>query len=123
MGWNNQRLLAILFFGLYACSPPRQDAGSADPAAGLAALDQLPAPSLHLTGRELAQMYCQSCHLFPEPALLDKETWVKRVLPNMALRLGVQLPGANNPYGGLSYQRSIGGQCRRIFLASPCCQQ
>lgn len=47
-----------------------------------------PAP----TGKQLAQRYCGNCHLFPEPALLDKKTWVTSVLPNMARRLGIKLP-------------------------------
>lgn len=34
-------------------------------------------------GKKTAGVICQSCHLFPEPALLDKETWVKRALPYM----------------------------------------
>src|SRR5690348_809833 len=34
-------------------------------------------------GKKTAEVICQSCHLFPEPALLDKETWVKRALPYM----------------------------------------
>jgi hypothetical protein len=39
----------------------------------------------------LAHTYCSSCHLFPEPALLDKGTWEADVLPQMALRMGVDL--------------------------------
>lgn len=38
---------------------------------------------------ELAQRYCGSCHLFPEPSLLDKRTWEKGVLPEMAFRMGL----------------------------------
>ncbi|WP_420146768.1 FG-GAP repeat domain-containing protein [Spirosoma sp.] len=44
-------------------------------------------------GRQLALRYCSSCHLFPEPDLLDKKTWVTGVLPNMAMRLGLELAG------------------------------
>ncbi|MCX6215377.1 VCBS repeat-containing protein [Spirosoma sp.] len=44
-------------------------------------------------GQQLARQYCGSCHLFPEPELLDKKTWVSGVLPTMALRLGLKLPG------------------------------
>lgn len=33
------------------------------------------------------------CHKFPEPQLLDKETWKNSVLPNMALRLGLKMAG------------------------------
>lgn len=38
---------------------------------------------------QLAQQYCGSCHTYPEPALLDKQTWEKGVLPQMAFRMGV----------------------------------
>ncbi|TAF02611.1 MAG: VCBS repeat-containing protein [Runella slithyformis] len=40
-------------------------------------------------GRELAQMYCGSCHQFPDPILLDKLTWEKSILPKMGWRLGI----------------------------------
>lgn len=35
----------------------------------------------------LAHTYCSSCHIFPEPSLLDKATW-SQVLPQMAFRMG-----------------------------------
>ena len=41
-------------------------------------------------GERLARNSCAACHLFPEPALLDKKTWVSRVLPEMALRLRIK---------------------------------
>lgn len=41
-----------------------------------------------LTGQQLSRSYCASCHLFPDPSLLDKTTWQKSVLPRMALRMG-----------------------------------
>ncbi|HRN56061.1 MAG TPA: hypothetical protein PLL71_06400, partial [Agriterribacter sp.] len=53
-----------------------------------------------LPGKRLALQYCQMCHLFPEPSLLDKETWVSSVLPNMALRLGINESG-RDPYAEL----------------------
>src|SRR6187549_4011041 len=37
----------------------------------------------------LARQYCSSCHLFPDPAMLDKETWDKSVMPAMAFRMGM----------------------------------
>ncbi len=37
----------------------------------------------------LARKYCSSCHAFPEPTLLDKKTWEKGVLPQMAFRMGL----------------------------------
>jgi hypothetical protein len=41
------------------------------------------------TPEELAKMYCGSCHSFPDPALLDKTTWTKGVMPQMAFRMGM----------------------------------
>ena len=41
-------------------------------------------------GMELAKIYCVSCHQFPEPSLLSKNVWKNGVLPNMALRLGLE---------------------------------
>jgi len=40
-------------------------------------------------GEELAVKYCQSCHLLPDPSLLDTKSWEKGVLPNMGPRLGI----------------------------------
>lgn len=37
----------------------------------------------------LAKKYCASCHAFPDPALLDKGTWAKVVMPQMAFRMGL----------------------------------
>jgi hypothetical protein len=44
-----------------------------------------------LEGEKLAQTYCASCHLFPEPSLLDKTTWKKNILPIMAQQMGLQI--------------------------------
>lgn len=46
-----------------------------------------------VVGKQLALRHCGSCHLFPQPDLLDKKTWTTGVLPNMAMRLGLRLPG------------------------------
>jgi hypothetical protein len=40
-------------------------------------------------GKELAAKYCQSCHVLPDPSLLDSKTWGKGILPNMGPRLGI----------------------------------
>lgn len=40
-------------------------------------------------GKLLAQKYCVSCHQLPDPALIDRKSWIKRVLPAMAERLHV----------------------------------
>ena len=39
---------------------------------------------------QMAKKYCSSCHLFPEPSLLDKTTWEKNILPAMAPKLGIR---------------------------------
>jgi hypothetical protein len=40
-------------------------------------------------GERLAQIYCTSCHQETPPELLDKNTWVYKVLPKMGPRLGM----------------------------------
>ncbi|MGV3505329.1 MAG: FG-GAP repeat domain-containing protein [Adhaeribacter sp.] len=72
----------------------------------------------HLSGRQLAQAYCQACHLFPEPALLDKQAWEKGVLPNMALRLGLG-DFLDNPYGGMDVEEILAVQQAGAFADSP----
>jgi len=61
----------------------------------------LPDTSQILSGKALAQTYCQACHAYPDPGLLDKTTWKRKVLPQMALRLGLN-PAGINPYLGKS---------------------
>lgn len=41
-------------------------------------------------GERVARQYCGSCHLFPEPSLLDKNAWETGVLPEMAFRMGIE---------------------------------
>ncbi len=49
---------------------------------------QIPASSID-SGEVLAKQYCQSCHAFPEPSMLDVKSWEQGVLPNMGPRLGI----------------------------------
>ncbi len=42
-----------------------------------------------LTGAELAERYCSSCHLFPEPGLLDKKTWGEYIIHRMGHYYGI----------------------------------
>lgn len=65
-----------------------------------------------LSGKQLANIYCKICHQFPEPELLDKNTWTNSVLPNMGLRMGIKIPGIN-PFAGtpkedLNFVKSLG---------------
>jgi hypothetical protein len=56
-------------------------------------------------GEKLAKSYCSSCHLFPEPNLLDKKTWKDKVLPNMGWRLGIRQKGVN-PFSDMEEQEA-----------------
>src|SRR6478672_3214068 len=40
-------------------------------------------------GRELAGVYCRSCHQLPDPSWLNAGSWEKGVLPQMGPRLGI----------------------------------
>src|SRR5436305_1439456 len=40
-------------------------------------------------GEALAEKYCQSCHMLPDPSLLDAKTWEKGALPYMGPNLGL----------------------------------
>jgi hypothetical protein len=40
-------------------------------------------------GEALAMQWCQSCHAFPEPSLLDKQSWEAYILPRMGYFLGI----------------------------------
>lgn len=46
-------------------------------------------------GFKLAKTHCGSCHQFPDPKLLDRQSWEANVLPAMALRLG-RIPDVNS---------------------------
>lgn len=51
-----------------------------------------PGPSTDSPDRALAKQYCGSCHVFPEPDLLDKNTWRTQTLRRMKIRMGLS-PG------------------------------
>jgi hypothetical protein len=46
-------------------------------------------------GRILAATFCQSCHMLPDPSLLDATSWENGVLPAMGPRLGIFNYGFN----------------------------
>jgi len=49
-----------------------------------------------LTPRQLAEQYCQTCHVFPEPDILDKSTWITNVFPTMRVAMGLDTMSAEN---------------------------
>jgi hypothetical protein len=54
-------------------------------------LQQLSQSDLDLTGEQLANGYCATCHLKPDPDVLDKITWETKVMPDMRKRMGLYL--------------------------------
>jgi len=42
-------------------------------------------------GKILAKKYCTSCHMLPDPALIDRKSWINGVLPAMGKNLGARL--------------------------------
>jgi hypothetical protein len=53
-------------------------------------------------GEELARRACASCHLFPEPGVVDQRTWKEQILPRMETRMGVSPPDySSSPEGEL----------------------
>ena len=57
-------------------------------------------------GRQLAQTICASCHLFPDPQLLDRVTWAMEVLPDMAHWMGMRLHD-EDPYLALGLDERV----------------
>ena len=51
-------------------------------------------------GRALAQQYCATCHLFPEPDALPKAAWTSIIQPAMAKWLGLEKPDYDKMPGG-----------------------
>src|SRR5690348_1968286 len=48
-----------------------------------------------VVGRIAAQSYCQTCHLLPEPDMLDRKTWRDELLPKMKYLTGMTPPTTN----------------------------
>jgi hypothetical protein len=94
-------LASLFLYLLIACSGDSEDAEKT----AILPPPVYPTETAGLSGQQLAQTYCQACHLFPEPALLDKKTWENGVLPNMALRLGIGSPEAN-PFARMTMMES-----------------
>jgi hypothetical protein len=54
------------------------------------------------TGKKNAEIYCQVCHLLPDPILVDKKTWWTQILPRMGARLGLPALPTNDPEAPLN---------------------
>ncbi len=73
---------------LSGCKPAAAKKETAAPSPGERPL----APAPFSTGRQAAQVYCQTCHLVPKPEMLDKRTWREEALPKMACFNGLTAP-------------------------------
>jgi hypothetical protein len=74
------RYLIIIFFSLLFFSCKQYNRNQSH--------KEIPTSSIK-AGEKLAKQYCQSCHAFPEPSLVDVNSWETGVLPNMGPRLGI----------------------------------
>lgn len=57
-------------------------------------------PATIADGKILSQRYCRSCHMYPEPDLLNRDKW-NTLLPQMGLRLGIK------QHAGVDYTPAI----------------
>lgn len=73
-------VVCILPAAISSCNNPPQN-NTANTLAGLSENAQ--------KGAALAKQYCESCHLLPDPSLLDKNSWTTGVLPAMGPHLGI----------------------------------
>lgn len=64
-------------------------------------LSEEPSSNSFAQGKASASKYCQSCHMLPDPTLLDKDTW-KKLLPEMGINLGIHSPQIKIPEEDLS---------------------
>jgi hypothetical protein len=74
------RTSAILLMGALAVACNHYKRNDAHP--------EIPGSSIE-KGEALAAQYCQSCHVLPDPSLLDVKSWEKGVLPHMGPLLGI----------------------------------
>jgi len=81
--------ICLLFYLFSACQSKTRENESQTPESRQASKPvQEKQDPLEQPAATLAQSYCTSCHLYPDPALLDKETW-KTILPRMGHYYGI----------------------------------
>ena len=99
-------LIFLCVFLLYSCKDYHRNSTHAG--VSLAAIEK---------GEALAKTYCQSCHMLPDPSLLDTKSWEKGVLPEMGPRLGIFNLGFD------IYPRARDKNISPDFYPSPTCHQ
>ncbi|MFC3878800.1 FG-GAP repeat domain-containing protein [Algoriphagus namhaensis] len=84
---RNLRVILAILLVTMACEPI-SERKQPPPSLEQLAADQ----NLNLSGGQLAKAYCGSCHIAPDPSVLDRPTWESSVLPDMRMRLGLIIP-------------------------------
>jgi FG-GAP-like repeat len=74
------QLVAFIFVVIFFCSCKNYNRNKSHA--------EIPNASIS-EGEKLAKQYCQSCHLLPDPSLLDAKTWEEGALPAMGPMLGI----------------------------------
>ncbi|CAN5574955.1 hypothetical protein BH23BAC1_BH23BAC1_11440 [soil metagenome] len=90
-----------------------------EPKNALSVLKELKNKNLNLNGQQLAQIYCGTCHIFPEPSLLNKEIWINKVLPNMGVRLGIQSEHFTSAYVNMTQDEIMRVSTAEVYSFEP----
>lgn len=98
-GW-----ILLLVFGIYSCKHYPRNLSHA----------QVSLSSIR-EGERLAAVYCGSCHLLPDPSLLNSRSWEKGVLPQMGPRLGI----FSNGFERYPSNRNDGNLSKGYYPAAP----
>ncbi len=70
----------------------------------------------HAAGRQLAQTYCSTCHLVPEPTDLTRELWITEVLPLMGAFYGIY---GNKPRQEYLKNEAESGYLQHVYPLEP----
>lgn len=71
----------------------------------------------HLPGMELSKVFCDSCHMYPEPEMLTQNAW-EQVLPHMGHFMGIVESGTD-PYEGKGLQEGMYLEVAGVFPSEP----
>ncbi|MDQ2655825.1 MAG: VCBS repeat-containing protein, partial [Bacteroidota bacterium] len=85
--------LLVLASMLLSCSDAKKKEESEDASVSAPQVKE-EVPASGLTGKELSEAYCSSCHAYVNPKELPKAIWIEDVLPEMGNRLGIYKSGS-----------------------------
>lgn len=74
----------VIIAALFSYAATTNDAASQRATEQRAGVD-----SADLSPKQLATQYCQTCHVLPDPSVLDKSTWIQNVFPTMRTVMGL----------------------------------